>query len=81
MLFRSDSHVTSLDKIKASLASNATKAEDLNKAATELRQHVQDYQTKWTKVGTTIRTTAIAAARAAGIPVPNLSLPGSSSQS
>lgn len=71
----SEAHVASLDKIKESLASNTAKAEDLARAADNLRKLAQAYQDKWTSVGTTIRTTAITAARAAGIPIPNLPLP------
>lgn len=76
----SEAHLASLDKIKESLASNTAKADDLARAADNLRKLAQAYQDKWTSVGTTIRTTAIAAARAAGIPVPNIPIPGPKSE-
>lgn len=72
----SEAPLASLDKIKESLASNTAKAEDLARAADNLRKLAQEYQDKWTNVGATIRTTAITAARAAGLPVPNFPIPG-----
>lgn len=59
-----------LDTILIELRKDGLDTSKLSSAATELQKEIENYRTKWQKLGETVQRAALTAAKAAGVPIP-----------